>query len=185
MVDAHPDGAGTGEADAGEMSSAVRAEDGRWVVVGGRRWRASDPAIPETFRQQLVDELMAARRAVGAAKRTGDPDAEASARTRVQAAKVALGERGRPWWEEPTDASRRERLEAAVVALSSQRGPEKTICPSDAARAVGGEDWRSQMDLAREVARALAKEGRVEVLQQGERLDPEGEWRGPVRLRLR
>ena len=31
----------------------------------------------------------------------------------VQAAKVALGERGRPWWEQ-TDAERQQRWETAV-----------------------------------------------------------------------
>ena len=85
--------------------------------------------------------------------------------------------------EDSTETSVRDRLEAAVLALASQRGPEKTICPSDAARAVGGEQWRSQMDAARDVARSLAREGRIDVLQKGERLDPDEEWRGPIRLR--
>ena len=76
-----------------------RTPDGRYIVVDGRRWRASDPRLPEQRRQELVDELMAARRAVGAAKRAGDEEAERAARDRVHAAKVALGERGRPWWE--------------------------------------------------------------------------------------
>jgi uncharacterized protein len=78
-----------------------RTPDGRYIVVDGRRWRASDPGLPEERRQELVDELMAARRAVGAAKRAGDAEAERAARDRVHAAKVALGERGTPWWEEP------------------------------------------------------------------------------------
>ena len=63
-----------------------RTEDGRWIVVGGRRWRASDPSIPEPLRQELVDELMDARRAVGAATKAGDGEAERRARDRVQAA---------------------------------------------------------------------------------------------------
>jgi hypothetical protein len=42
---------------------------------------------------------MSARRAVGDAKRMGDANAERTARDRVHAAKVALGERGKPWWE--------------------------------------------------------------------------------------
>jgi len=76
-----------------------RTPDGRYVIIDGRRWRATDPSIPEERRQELVDELMSARRAVGAAKRTRDEDAERAARTRVHAAKVALGERGPKWWE--------------------------------------------------------------------------------------
>lgn len=43
---------------------------------------------------------MAARRAVGAARRAGDSTAEAQARARVHAAKVALGERGPVWWSD-------------------------------------------------------------------------------------
>ena len=77
-----------------------RTPDGRYVIIDGRRWRASDPSIPEERRQELVNELMDARRAVGAAKRTGDAEAERAARDRVHAAKVALGERGPKWWED-------------------------------------------------------------------------------------
>jgi hypothetical protein len=160
-----------------------RTDDERYIVVDGRRWRASDPDIPERFRQELVDELMSARRAVGAAKRSGDGGAEAAARQRVQVAKVALGERGHPWWEHPTETSRRERLEAAVLALARKRAPEKTICPSDAARAVGGEAWRDDMDLARDVVRELASAGVVEVLQGGESQPADAEWKGPIRVR--
>ncbi len=75
-----------------------RTEDGRYVLIDGRRWRASDPSLSEARRLELVKELMSARRAVGAAKRSGDESAEREARCRVHAAKVALGERGEPWW---------------------------------------------------------------------------------------
>ena len=73
--------------------------DGHYVIIDGRRWRATDPSIPEEKRQELVNELMSARRAVGAAKRAGDEKAVRAARARVHAAKVALGERGPKWWE--------------------------------------------------------------------------------------
>ena len=49
---------------------------------------------------KLVGELMDARRAVGAAMKSGDSKEEKSARARVHAAKVALGERGPPWWSD-------------------------------------------------------------------------------------
>jgi hypothetical protein len=77
-----------------------RTPDGHHVVIDGRRWRATDPSIPEERRQELVGELMSARSAVGHAKRRKDADAEAAARARVHAAKVALGERGPRWWDE-------------------------------------------------------------------------------------
>lgn len=66
----------------------------------GRLWRVANPGLPDERRAQLVKELMAARRDVGAALRLGDGTAEAAARARVHAAKVALGERGPAWWDD-------------------------------------------------------------------------------------
>jgi len=74
-----------------------KTPDGRHVIIDGRRWRATDPSLPEERREELVRELMSARSAVGWAKRRKDPTAERSARDRVHAAKVALGERGPKW----------------------------------------------------------------------------------------
>jgi uncharacterized protein len=64
-------------------------------VIEGRRWRVSDPRIPEDVRQALINELMSARRAV---RDAGDATGERAARDRVHDAKVALGERGLEWW---------------------------------------------------------------------------------------
>jgi hypothetical protein len=105
--------------------------DGRYVIVDGRRWRATDPRIPQQFRAELVAELMAARRGVAAGGR----------RARVRDAKVALGERGDPWWEDPTATGRAERLAAAIRALLRHRRPESSICPSDVARIARGPKW--------------------------------------------
>lgn len=163
------------------MNGVSPADDGRWIVVDGRRWRATDPSIPSGLRQELVNELMAARRAVGAARRQDDGEREAAARARVDQVKRALGERGEPWWQ-PTDKGRRERLMATVRTLATARAP-KTTCPSDAARVVGGERWRALMDPTRDVIRELARCGEVEVLQRGEAVDPDAEWRGPIRVR--
>lgn len=85
----------------------------RYVVINGRRWRATDPAIPEETAARLRKALMSARRDVGAALRAGDEVAEAQARRRVHAAKVALGERGTPWWEQ-TAEERRQRWESTM-----------------------------------------------------------------------
>jgi uncharacterized protein len=90
-----------------------RTPDGRYVVIDGRRWRATDPLIPEEVAAVLRRELMSARRAVGAALRAGDEVAERAARDRVQAAKTALGERGTPWWEQ-SDDERRKRWQAGL-----------------------------------------------------------------------
>ena len=64
----------------------------------GRLWRLSDPALPPERRAALTRELMAARRDVGAALRSGDAAALARARAAVDRAKRALGERGPPGW---------------------------------------------------------------------------------------
>ncbi|UOR15782.1 hypothetical protein [Qipengyuania aquimaris] len=66
----------------------------------GRLWRASNPDLPAAERAKLVDRLMDARRAVGAALKTGDQAAEKAARADVHEAKVALGERGPVWWSD-------------------------------------------------------------------------------------
>lgn len=73
--------------------------DGRYVVVRGRLWRRSDPRLTEERHQALVDALMDARRAVARALRN-EPTALPSARAAVDAAKVALGERGPVWWDD-------------------------------------------------------------------------------------
>lgn len=70
--------------------------DGRYFLVGGRLWRATNPAIAGPERDALVGALMDARRAVKKAKR-GNGDL-AQARAAVNAAKIALGERGPIWW---------------------------------------------------------------------------------------
>ena len=75
-----------------------------------------------------------------------------------------------------------ERLKGAIRDLVSAR--TGSICPSEAARAVGGERWRDLMEPAREAARVLARAGEVEITQRGVVLDPDGIFRGPVRIRL-
>ena len=76
--------------------------DGRYFVVRGRLWRCANPSFSLQIRKQLTLELMTARRAVGAAKRSGDPVAMKFARKAVDVAKVALGERGPVWWTDGT-----------------------------------------------------------------------------------
>lgn len=73
-------------------------------------------------------------------------------------------------------------LEAAVLRLLDARAAGATICPSEAARAVGGEDWRPLMEPARAAARRLVVAGDVEVTQGGRVVDP-STARGPVRVR--
>jgi hypothetical protein len=73
-------------------------------------------------------------------------------------------------------------LERVVLALLEQRAAGATICPSEAARAVGGEDWRPLMEPARRAARRLVERGEVEITQGGNVVDP-STARGPIRVR--
>ena len=72
--------------------------DGRYLVVRGRLWRCANPSVPADESGRLVAELMSARRAKGMAMKAGDREGQETARRRVEAAKVALGERGPVWW---------------------------------------------------------------------------------------
>ena len=83
-------------------TTTPRTPDGRYIVVRGRLWRASNPHLSASRREKLVKELMAARRAVGLAQKANDADRLKAGRQRVHAAKVALGERGPAWWTDGT-----------------------------------------------------------------------------------
>lgn len=75
-----------------------------------------------------------------------------------------------------------KKLEAAIESLLDQRSKGKTICPSEAARIVGGESWRDLMEPARRAARRLVAAGRVVITQNGRAVDP-SRAKGPVRIR--
>jgi len=76
-------------------------------------------------------------------------------------------------------------LEATLLRLCAERGAGKSICPSDAARALAGNDekaWRRLMHPIREVALALAQAGRIVVLRKGRPVPPGETVRGVIRL---
>jgi len=96
-------------------------------------------------------------------------------------------------WDEVrhcSDACRRRRttdldraLEVAIVALLDERAADASICPSEAARRVGGDDgWRELLERARSAGRRLVARGTIAVTQGGAVVDP-STAKGPVRLR--
>ena len=78
----------------------------------------------------------------------------------------------------PTDVA----LERTVLELLDARAATATICPSEAARTVGGEQWRALMEPARAAARRLVARGEVVITQGGAVVDP-STTKGPVRVR--
>ena len=81
-----------------------------------------------------------------------------------------------------TDTDRR--LEQAILDLLAARAAAATICPSEAARVVGGDGWRELMEPARQAARRLVAADEVEITQGGRVVDP-STARGPIRIRRR
>ncbi|WP_122580513.1 hypothetical protein [Pseudomonas viridiflava] len=90
--------------------------DGRYFVVKGQLWRCSNPSLTEEERQRLVNELMDARRTVKSAKVTQDSAQLKQARADVDAAKVALGERGPVWWEDGAPDYNRHKVDNTPYA---------------------------------------------------------------------
>lgn len=79
-----------------------------------------------------------------------------------------------------------QQLERAIIELLQGRSGTATICPSEAARVVAGDDeqdWRPLMEPARSAARRLVAAGRVVIMQNGRQVDP-STARGPIRIRL-
>jgi hypothetical protein len=75
-------------------------------------------------------------------------------------------------------------LEASIRTLLDARARDATICPSEAARAVGGEQWRDLMEPARQAARRLVAAGEVDITQGGQVVDG-STAKGPIRIRRR
>ncbi|MEM9908397.1 MAG: DUF3253 domain-containing protein [Cyanobacteria bacterium P01_D01_bin.44] len=74
-------------------------------------------------------------------------------------------------------------IQDGILTQVTQRGPDKTICPSEVARALGGSNWRDLMEAVREQGQQLAKEGKIWVMQKGERVDA-AQVKGPIRYRI-
>jgi hypothetical protein len=78
-------------------------------------------------------------------------------------------------------------IEETLLALAAERGPDKTFCPSEAARAIGGphpDGWGPLMQPVRRVAVRLALDGRLQILRKGKPVDPL-DFKGVYRLAAR
>ena len=104
---------------ASQTNTPLQTPDGRYIIVRGRLWRKTNPSLPEETRTRLVAELMAARRAV---KEAGDDDMRLRAvRKAIDAAKIALGERGPVWWDDGTPDLNRHMAKTTSYAAWHRR----------------------------------------------------------------
>jgi hypothetical protein len=109
--------------------------------------------------------------------------AVSNAKTPVSAPSLDLSREGR---DRRRMTAESERLEDAILALVAERGPDRTACPSEAARAVGGDHpdgWGPLMQPIRRIAVRLAQEGRIVITRKGRPVDPD-DFRGVYRLGL-
>ena len=75
-------------------------------------------------------------------------------------------------------------ITAEIIRQVEERGPGKSICPSEVAQALAPENWRGLLTLVRQAAAALAAEGQIDILRKGKPVAPE-DMRGVIRLAIR
>ncbi|MFF8798807.1 MULTISPECIES: DUF3253 domain-containing protein [unclassified Methylobacterium] len=78
-------------------------------------------------------------------------------------------------------------IEETMLRLVTERGADKTCCPSEIARALGGphpDGWSPLMQPVRRVAVRLTKAGRVQILRKGKPVPDPDDFRGIYRLSL-
>jgi hypothetical protein len=78
-----------------------------------------------------------------------------------------------------------DEIAETLLRLVAERGADKTVCPSEVARALGGphpDGWGPLMQPVRRVAVRLTKAGRVAILRKGRVVPDPDDFRGIYRL---
>ena len=78
-----------------------------------------------------------------------------------------------------------DEIAETLLRLVAERGADKTVCPSEVARALGGshpDGWSPLMQPVRRVAVQLTKAGRVAILRKGRVVPDPDDFRGIYRL---
>jgi hypothetical protein len=70
-----------------------------------------------------------------------------------------------------------------ILSVATQRGPEKSTCPSEIARMLFPDDWRKHMKNVVDAAIDLHHQGKVVITQKGIPIDVE-HIKGPVRIKI-
>jgi hypothetical protein len=79
--------------------------------------------------------------------------------------------------------TRTTKIRKRILELTEEVAAGKTICPSEVARDLWPDDWRSHMEEVRDVASELQSEGKIEISQKGEVVTPP--FTGPIRLKIK
>ncbi|MFD1255670.1 DUF3253 domain-containing protein [Mucilaginibacter terrae] len=77
----------------------------------------------------------------------------------------------------------RSPISQTILTMATERGVDKTICPSEVARALFDTHWRKQMHEVRQAAIMLQQEGKVSITQKGEPVDI-NHIKGPIRIKI-
>ncbi|RYU90111.1 DUF3253 domain-containing protein [Mucilaginibacter terrigena] len=70
-----------------------------------------------------------------------------------------------------------------ILTMAAERAPDKTVCPSEIARALFPGNWRKHMQEVRDAAVALQKDGKVTITQKGLPVDV-NHIKGPIRIKF-
>lgn len=79
--------------------------------------------------------------------------------------------------------SKDRRIDEALLEMLLDRGPSRSVCPSEVARRVDPHDWKTLLEPTRRSARRLVARGRAVITQQGRIVDPD-RARGAIRIQL-
>ena len=71
-----------------------------------------------------------------------------------------------------------------ILQLAEQRGKDKTICPSEVARKLSADNWRSLMEEIRKTAFELRDEGKIAIMQNGKEIAGNNVI-GPIRIKIK
>jgi hypothetical protein len=70
-----------------------------------------------------------------------------------------------------------------IIDMATERGSDKSICPSDVARNLFAPNWRKYMDEVRAAAVELQLQGKVAITQKNQPVDVD-HIKGPIRIKI-
>lgn len=74
-------------------------------------------------------------------------------------------------------------ISQTILTMATERGADKTVCPSEIARELFPKNWRKHMQEVRDAAITLQKDGKVIITQKGLQVDVDS-IKGPIRIKI-